>query len=274
MKQFRQVVLAVACSGRLTEEWREGYPNVEPASNLLKILVSNQKRKKRAGRLWGSGEIPELTEEECNSLPLSWTWAKVKELGEDSDSTVQVGPMSMQSKTFTEKGVPVLNVGCVQWGYFDETKLNFMPGDLAQNFSRYKIFKNDILFTRSGTVGRCAIASDKQNGYLMTFHLLRVRPSMKKCLPEFMQFVFWGAPNIKRQTEAGVIGSTRDGFNTNLLANLNVPLPPVAEQHEIVHRVNALFECADAIDREVVAAGQRCERLTQAVLGKAFSGRL
>ena len=53
-----------------------------------------------------------------------------------------------------------------------------------------------------------------------------------------------------------------------------VPLPPLAEQHEIVRRVGLLFERADAIDREVAAAGRRCERLTQAVLARAFSGRL
>ncbi len=45
-------------------------------------------------------------------------------------------------------------------------------------------------------------------------------------------------------------------------------------QHEIVQRVGLLFERADAIDREVAAAGRRTERLTQAVLAKAFSGKL
>jgi type I restriction enzyme, S subunit len=42
----------------------------------------------------------------------------------------------------------------------------------------------------------------------------------------------------------------------------------------IVRRVGALFERADAIDREVVAAGRRCEQLTQAALGKASKGEL
>jgi type I restriction enzyme S subunit len=49
------------------------------------------------------------------------------------------------------------------------------------------------------------------------------------------------------------------------------PHQPLAEQHEIVRRVGLLFERADAIDREVTAAGRRCERLTQAVLREAFS---
>lgn len=53
-----------------------------------------------------------------------------------------------------------------------------------------------------------------------------------------------------------------------------IPLPPLAEQHEIVRRVGLLLERADAIDREVAAATKRTDALTQAVLGKAFRGGL
>jgi type I restriction enzyme S subunit len=59
-----------------------------------------------------------------------------------------------------------------------------------------------------------------------------------------------------------------------LRIHLEVSLPPRPEQHEIVRRVGALFERADAVDREVVAASRRCEVLTQAVLGKVFAGKL
>lgn len=52
------------------------------------------------------------------------------------------------------------------------------------------------------------------------------------------------------------------------------PLPPIAEQHEIVRRVEALFKLADAIEKQVAAATLRAERLTQAILAKAFRGEL
>jgi type I restriction enzyme S subunit len=53
-----------------------------------------------------------------------------------------------------------------------------------------------------------------------------------------------------------------------------VPVPPLAEQQEIVRRVDALFKLADAIERRVSAAAQRADKLTQAVLAKAFRGEL
>jgi type I restriction enzyme S subunit len=53
-----------------------------------------------------------------------------------------------------------------------------------------------------------------------------------------------------------------------------VPTPPLPEQHEIVHRVNALFKLVDAIEARVSAAAARAEKLTQAILAKAFRGEL
>ena len=56
---------------------------------------------------------------------------------------------------------------------------------------------------------------------------------------------------------------------------LQVPLPPLAEQHEIVRRVEPLFARADAAEREVAAATtKRADALTQAVLARAFQGKL
>jgi type I restriction enzyme S subunit len=51
-------------------------------------------------------------------------------------------------------------------------------------------------------------------------------------------------------------------------------LPPLAEQLEIVRRVEALFKLADAIEKRVASATARAEKLTQAILAKAFRGEL
>jgi len=53
-----------------------------------------------------------------------------------------------------------------------------------------------------------------------------------------------------------------------------LPVPPHAEQIDIVRRVEALFKLADAIERRVEAATKRADKLTQAILGKAFRGEL
>jgi type I restriction enzyme S subunit len=51
-------------------------------------------------------------------------------------------------------------------------------------------------------------------------------------------------------------------------------IPLVAEQREIVRRVEELFKLADGIEKQVEAATKRVEKLTQAILAKAFRGEL
>ena len=66
----------------------------------------------------------------------------------------------------------------------------------------------------------------------------------------------------------------RPTLNLEQLQTLPVPLAPLAEQHEIVRRVEALFQLADAIVKRVAAATARAEKLTQATLTKAFRSEL
>ncbi len=51
-------------------------------------------------------------------------------------------------------------------------------------------------------------------------------------------------------------------------------MPPTEEQTEIVRRVEELFTYADRIEARYQAARRRVEKLTPAVLAKAFRGEL
>ncbi len=58
------------------------------------------------------------------------------------------------------------------------------------------------------------------------------------------------------------------------IKSVAIPFPPIEEQHEIARRVETLFKLADAIEKKVAAANLRVEKLTQAILSKAFRGEL
>jgi type I restriction enzyme S subunit len=278
LKRYRAAVLKAACEGRLVSTEAElakaegrTYETGEQLLTRVGGVPTTRAEKRRAGRLWGAGHVPDLTKEEQEALPDGWAWTKVQEIGFDRESAVQVGPMSMKSSDFTDEGLPVLNVGCVQWDRFAESKLDHLPITKASGFDRYRIKAGDVLFTRSGTVGRCAVAQPHQEGWLMTFHLLRARPNPQKCLPAFLRAVFEGAPHIRRQTKAASVGSTRAGFNTNLLANLAVPLPPLAEQTRIVAEVERRLSVIEEMEVAVAANLQRATRLRQSILRKTFA---
>ncbi len=280
LKRYRASVLKAACEGRLVpteaELARAEGRDYEPADQLLAKgrMAPPETKKKRAGRPWGAGVVPALSTEERARLAEGWAWARVRDLGRMPDDIVQVGPMSMRSSDFAVTGVPVLNVGCIGWDRFNEAKLDYLPQGKTAPFDRYRIVPGDVLFTRPGTVGRCAVARNHQTGWLMTFHLLRVRTDPDICLPDYLRTVFEGAPHVRRQTREASIGTTRAGFNTNLLAYLDVPLPPLAEQRRIVAEAERRLSVIDELETLVEANVKRAERLRQAILKRAFEGKL
>ena len=78
--------------------------------------------------------------------------------------------------------------------------------------------------------------------------------------------------------ESWMMGDAREvarkTLNLEQLRTLPVPLPPLAEQHEIVRRVEQLFALADRLEAQLAAARTRVDRLTQSILAKAFRGEL
>jgi type I restriction enzyme S subunit len=64
------------------------------------------------------------------------------------------------------------------------------------------------------------------------------------------------------------------GINIGDVRALQLPVPPLPEQREIVHRVEALFGLVDHIEARCAKAKALAERLTQSILAKAFRGQL
>ena len=58
------------------------------------------------------------------------------------------------------------------------------------------------------------------------------------------------------------------------LETITIPFPTIAEQAEIIRRVEALFALADRIETRCIAARVQAQRLTPLVLTKAFRGEL
>jgi restriction endonuclease S subunit len=69
-------------------------------------------------------------------------------------------------------------------------------------------------------------------------------------------------------------GNSQPALNKERVERIGFPLAPLPEMQEIVRRFEALFRLADAIEKRTALAQQRVEKLTQAILAKAFRGEL
>ena len=267
LKRFRQSVLATACSGRLTWEWRaaqagrDGSPS-RPSSGCL-----------------GEASLPVSPQdaETLSEIPETWRWMRLGELGSDPENAIQTGPFGAQlhRSEFVERGVPVVAVGNLTGMGFTRDGLYFITKEKAAQLARYSIDAGDVLFARSGaTLGKVCVAPSDARDWRMTGHILRARLNRRTVLPEIAVYALRGDPAVIEQVQGSVRGATRPGYNTGLLEQVLIPVPPLPEQHEIVRRVDRLFALADSIEKQVAAGTARTEKLTQAILAKAFRGEL
>jgi type I restriction enzyme, S subunit len=289
LKAFRQSVLAAACSGRLTEDWRQD--NTVSGPDLNSVVLEYHRRSweekqslRMAGKepksdtrkaLYSSPDF--LPYGEAEELPIAWAWIPLGLLGEDPLNTVQTGPFGAQlhRDEFTQRGVPVVAVGNLTGMGFTEEGLYYITGSKAEQLSRFDVQAGDVLFARSGaTLGKVCLVPDYVKDWRMTGHILRVRLNTKIVLPRYAVYALHGDPRVTEQVFGNIRGVTRPGFNTNLLEGVRLPLPPIDEQREIVRRVDILFKLADKIETRVEAATNRADKLTQAILAKAFRGEL
>ena len=158
-------------------------------------------------------------------------------------------------------------------GYVPGNKI-FITEEKADQLSKYDVQPNDILISRSGTVGQVCIAPEGLEKVRFSTNLMRIVLEPNGMLPKLFRFLFKGCPFVLDQVSELCSGSTRDFLNQKILKSIVFPLPPLAEQHRIVAEVERRLSVGAGLEAAVEAARARARRLRQAVLKQAFEGRL
>jgi type I restriction enzyme S subunit len=245
LKAFRRSILAAACSGRLTEDWRISHDLQRP-------------------------ELPTVRDLDLSDLPDSWVWTAIEHVAE-----IQGGIQKQPKRVPRRNAFPYLRVANVHRDRLDLSEIKEMElfeGELAV----YRLEKGDLLIVEGNgsidQIGRSALWTGEIKNCVHQNHIIRVRA--KKCSAEYLNIYLNSPIGIDRVTDAAVTTAGLYSLSTKKIATLPAPIPPMPEQIEIVRRVEALFALADSIDKGVQAATKRANKLTQAILGKAFRGEL
>ena len=116
------------------------------------------------------------------------------------------------------------------------------------------------------------IYRDKPEEAYINQHVSLVRP----VLLEISEWIGWVIASPSYQQALGITGrgATKDGLTLDDIRNLSIPLPPLAEQREIVSRVEASLSRADAVEASLNAQTRQAQALRQAILKRAFAGDL
>lgn len=266
LKRFRQSVLAAACSGRLTEEWREKRPEISGETVISAIRASRPNTVgteadtlsygETCPNTWAASTMGYLAEPTLRGKPFvtsgSRGWA---------DFVGKVGPYFVRSE----------NINTDQLLLDETVRVHAPPGAEAE---RTTIKAGDLLLTITGNnVGRTAFVPDRCPRAHVSQHVAIVRIS-PLCNVKYVWLWMRSVEHGQKQLQSYFYGYTKPGLNLEQVRSVTVMLPSADEQEEIVRRVEALFKLADAIEKRVEMATARAEKITQAILAKAFRGEL
>ena len=132
--------------------------------------------------------------------------------------------------------------------------------------------RGDVLICEGGEPGRCAMWQGENGAYVYqkALHRVRVGPALT---PEWLCYSLKDAADSGRLTDL-FTGTTIKHLTGVALGQFEFLLPPLREQHEIIRRVEALFAYTDRLEARYTAVRAQVERLTPALLAKAFRGEL
>lgn len=265
IERFRQAVLASACSGRLTSDWRDAHPSGESADDLIKQSASVSEAARRQPTDAGDWSEPDWL-----GLPESWRWAPLSKL-----AVVKGGIQKQPIRTPKKNAYPYLRVANVLRGRLDLSEVHKFElfGD---ELDTYRLEPGDLLVVEgngsSSEIGRSALWGGEIADCVHQNHIIRVRcVSME---PRFVD-LFWNSPIGSREISSlAVTSSGLYSLSTKKVGAIPVPVAPLAEQREIVRRASELLTFADNLLRLVEKASHSVERSSHAVLAKAFRGDL
>ncbi len=285
LKRYKASVLKAAVEGKLTAEWRsrrgvihcalEGRVNPAPTkyetgANLLKRILAEWRKKweeKNPGKKYKEPAEPDISN--LPELPKGWVWATVEQVA----TAVQYGSSSKTNEN--EKGIPVLRMGNIVDGRLDLNNLKYLPRNHTE-FPELLLRKGDLLFNRTNSpelVGKTAVYQGHPQPCSFASYLIRVQV-VSLLLPAMIAYYInssYGRKWIKSVVSQQV---GQANVNGTKLQALLIPVPPQKEQIKIMEEVERSYSIAEEIETAVETNLKRAERLRQAILKKAFSGRL
>lgn len=188
------------------------------------------------------------------------SWAKVK-LG-DISANIQTGPFGSQlhQHDYSEIGIPVVMPKDLIGGKISEQSIARVIQDHVQRLNRHIIQKGDILYSRRGDVGRCAFATEHEEGWLCGTGCLRVTADATIADSKFV-FYQLQQPEVVGWVEKHAIGSTMLNLNTTILSNIPLLLPQIETQRRIASILSAYDDLIENNQKQIKLLEEAAQRL-------------
>jgi type I restriction enzyme S subunit len=262
VKKLRQQLLQDAVQGKLVEQNKKD----EPASELLK-KIRVEKEKLIAEKVIKQGKLQEAEKQEdlLFNIPENWAWCKLDELCRNiTDGT-------HQTPTYTQEGIPFISAQHVKPFKFTPDNRKYVSYEAyLECIKNKKPEIGDILITRVGAIGEAAVIDIKLD-FAFYVSLGLIQPLINLVSSRYIELVI-NSPYGNAYSKGNVSskGSSAGNYNLGRLRSFQIPLPPLAEQHRIVQKLDELMQYCNELEASIKQSEAQNEKLLQQVLREAL----
>ena len=256
IKKLRELILELAVRGKLVPQ----DPSDEPTSELLKRIAEEKARLVAEGKIKKQKPLPEIDEEKKPfELPVGWQWSSLAQVA-------FVNPRNAAADSLEVSFVPMTFIGTRfddqhaqeprLWGEVKQGFTHFAEGDIG-------VAKITPCFENS----KACVFSNLVNGLgAGTTELHIVRP-ITGTLDARYVLAYLKSPQFLLVGETKMTGTAGQKRLPKDFVEANpFPLPPLAEQHRIVAKVDELMALCDRLEAQQADAESAHAQLVQALL--------
>lgn len=207
--------------------------------------------------------------EDPHEVPSHWRWLRLAEL-------ISFGPQNGISpkETKNDQTPKALTLTATTSGFFDPA--HYKHVDLTEaDCKNYWLSTGDVLFQRGNTreyVGIAAVFDGPGRMFVFPDLMIRVRFSNSLDL-RYIHTTLISPPLRKYfSSQATGVSSTMPKISQGILLNAPIPVPPLAEQHRIVAKVDALMALCNRLEAQLNTTQSESRHLLEAVLHDAVNG--
>ena len=211
--------------------------------------------------------VPEA--EQPYKVPANWCWTKL-----GSISLIKGGKRLPPGKKLNDikTGYPYIRVTDFDSNSVDVNNIKYIDEETYKILDNYKISINDIYISIAGSIGKVGIIPEILNGAILTENAAKITNIILQ--NQIYLLYILCSEFCQNQMKESAIATTQSKLALCRIANIKLPLPPLAEQQRIVERIESLFAKLDETKETLQNALDGFETRKAAILHKAFTGEL
>jgi type I restriction enzyme S subunit len=260
--RFRRSVLAAACCGRLTADWRRAHLQDAIVDHEALTRVAAPTTKLRRGV---NPDAPTDELIEALQLPVTWSVKTTSRLlAEGILQDVKDGnhgAVHPTAKEFSAEGVPFIAANCVKNGHIDYERAQKLSPSVVARLRVGFAEPGDVVLTHKGSVGRVAINT---RPCILTPQTTYYRTDRSALLAEYLA-LYLQSTLFSRQLDAVKSQTTRDFVPISEQYLLSIVVPPVSEQREIVELAAQKLTALELLLDRIGNAGKSVDRIANSV---------